>query len=122
MEPINLPFYGDSKNILAKRSVLLWKKSTQHPVQKTTISRASCCHYQHFQVKHQASFLLEKQALVWGIGVQSKDISFHFQVFRLWRMPLWKHRGNKHFYPVFEGLYCRFIGFRIKKLLTFYLP
>jgi hypothetical protein len=52
------------------------KKTSPNPVQKTTFSRASCCHYQHFQVKHQASFVLEKQAFASDLWVKNTTVSF----------------------------------------------
>jgi hypothetical protein len=57
------------------------KKSLPTPVQKTLLSRASCCHYQHFQVKHQASFVLEKQAVIFDSGVNPTEISFDFSIY-----------------------------------------
>jgi len=74
-------FTGIQKTSWQYKANCCGKKTSQNPVQKTTFSRASCCHYQHFQVKHQASFVLEKQAFVFDPGVQPKEITFPFSSF-----------------------------------------
>ena len=73
-------FTGIQKTSWQYKASCCGKKSTQNPVQKTTLSRASCCHYQHFQVKHQASYVLEKQAFVSDLWVKHTDVSFRFPI------------------------------------------
>ena len=69
-------FAGIQKTSWQYKANCCGKKASQNPVQKTTFSRASCCHYQHFQVKHQASFLIEKKSLAFEPFVSSLRDSF----------------------------------------------
>ncbi|MEY2894469.1 MAG: hypothetical protein RIS42_188 [Bacteroidota bacterium] len=71
-------FTGIQKTSWQDKATCCGKKSIQNPFQKTTISRASCCQYQHFQVKQQASYVLEKQAFVSYLWVKHADVSLSF--------------------------------------------
>lgn len=73
-------FTGIQKTSWQYKVTCCGKKSIQHPVQKTILSRTSCCQYQHFQVKHQASFVYKKQAFVLDSWVRSLDVSFDFPI------------------------------------------
>lgn len=69
-------FTGIQKTSWQYKANCCGKKTSQNPVQKSTFSRASCCHYQHFQVKHQASFLIEKKSVAFESFVNSIIVSF----------------------------------------------
>ena len=73
-------FTGIQKTSWQYKANCCGKNSSQTPVQKSTLSQASCCHYQHFQVKHQASYVLEKQAFVSDLWVKHTDVSFCFPI------------------------------------------
>ncbi len=73
-------FTGIQKTSWQYKANCCGKNSSQTPVQKSTLSRASCCHYQHFQVKHQASFTSEKQAFVLYSWISEPIASFDYQI------------------------------------------
>lgn len=68
-------FTGIQKTSWQYKANCCGKKASQNPVQKTTFSRASCCHYQHFQVKHQASFVIDKKSVAFEPFVNSIIVS-----------------------------------------------
>ncbi|MFM7019630.1 MAG: HYC_CC_PP family protein [Aquirufa sp.] len=73
-------FTGIQKTSWQYKANCCGEKSTQNPIQKTTLSRSSCCHYQHFQVKHQASFASEKQAFALDSWITEPIASFDYPI------------------------------------------
>jgi hypothetical protein len=73
-------FTGIQKTSWQYKANCCGKKTSQNPVHKTTFSRASCCHYKHFQIKHQASFVLEKQAFISDLWVKNTTVSFRYLI------------------------------------------
>lgn len=74
-------FTGIQKSSWSYRASCCGKKSTNTPAQRPTFSRASCCHYQHFQVKQHASFVVKKQTFAWVPWLNTKDFVLNHRVF-----------------------------------------